>query len=269
MPRSFRVFAAFAGLTILVAVAVAASASTAGSQTAAGTLNLNTALRLVSLLGPCPPGVTATGCAARTSTGPFPGLGPVTGTYTFLSDVGPPSCANGFGKARAVPVRFAVASKGEIEFDLAAGVECVNEETEFAVRAQTQTFTVTGGTGIYAGASGSGTVTRSLGSTDSGSAGIETWTGTLTVPGYEFDVTRPTLTGAVSRTVRAAKGAKTARVVFRVTAQDDRDGASRTTCEPRSGSRFTIGRTRVKCWATDTSANTGSASFVVTVKRTR
>ena len=265
MQRSFRVFAALAGLTILVA----ASASTAGSQAAVDTLNLNTALRLVSVLGPCAPGVSASGCAARTSTGPFPGLGPVAGTYAFFSDVGPPLCANGFGKARAYPVRFAVASKGEIDFDLAAGVECVNEETDFAVRAQTQTFTVTGGTGIYAGASGSGTVKRSLGSTDSGSAGIETWTGTLTVPGYEFDVTRPTLSGAVSRTVRAAKDARTARVVFRVTTQDDRDGVLRTTCAPSSGSRFTIGKTRVKCSATDTSANTGSASFVVTVKRTR
>jgi hypothetical protein len=264
VPRSFRVFAALAGLTLLVA----ATASTAGSQAAAGTLNLTTALGLVSVLGPCPPGVSASTCAARTSTGLFPGLGQVTGTYTFLSDVGPPSCANGFGKARAYPARFAVASKGEIDFDLAAGVECVNEETDFAVRAQTQTFTVTGGTRIYAGASGSGTVTRALGSTDSGSAGRETWTGTLTVPGYEFDVTRPTLTGAVSRTVRAAKGAKTARVVFRVTAQDDRDAALPATCAPRSGSRFTIGRTRVKCSVTDTSANTGSASFVVTVKRT-
>lgn len=259
-------FAALAGLTILVGAA--ASASIAGSQAATGTLNLRTALNLVSTLGPCPPGVSATACAARTSTGPFPGLGQVAGTYTFLSDVGPP-CANGFGKARAYPVRFAVASKGEIQFDLAAGEACVNEESDFAVRAQTQTFTVAGGTGIYAGASGSGTVTRTLGTTDSGSAGKETWTGTLTVPGLDFDLTPPTLTGALPKTVKAKKGAKSARVTFRVTAQDDRDGTLPVACTPRSGSRFNIGRTRVTCWATDSSANATTATFAVTVKRTR
>jgi len=262
--RSFRVFGALAGLTTLLAAG--ASTSTAGSQAAAGTLNLSAALNLASILGACPPGVSASACAARTSTGPFPGLGQVTGTYTFLADIGPPSCANGFGKTRAYPIRFAVASKGEILFELAAGVQCVNEESDFAVRAQTQTFTVSGGTGIYAGASGSGTVTRSLGTTSTGAAGKETWTGTLTVPGLDFDLTRPTLTAAVSKTVKVKKGAKTARVVFQVTAQDDRDGALPATCAPRSGSRFEIGRTRVTCSATDGSANTGSASFTVTVR---
>ena len=68
--------------------------------------------------------------------------------------------------------------------------------------------------------------------------GTETWTGTLEVPGLEFDVTRPTLTGATSKKVKAKKGAKSARVVFRVTAQDDRDGALPVSCAPRSGKRL-------------------------------
>jgi hypothetical protein len=90
----------------------------------------------------------------------------VTGTYTFLLDTGPPVCADGFGKARSYPVRFAVASKGEIHFQLVAAVECVDETMgHHDARAQTQAFTVTGGTGIYAGASGTGTVTRGLGTT--------------------------------------------------------------------------------------------------------
>ena len=265
--RSFRVLAALAGLTILLGAA--ASASTAGPQAATGTLDMNAALHLVSTLGPCPPGVSATGCAERSITGPFAGLGQVTGTYMFLSDVGPPSCANGFGRARAYPVRFAIASKGEIQFELAAGAQCVNEETDFAVRAQTQTFSVAGGTGIYAGASGAGTVTRSLGTTNTGSAGIETWAGTVTVPGLEFDLTRPTLAGATDKTARAKKGARSARVAFRVTAQDDRDGTPPVACMPKSGSRFKIGRTRVKCSSTDSSANTANASFTVTVRPTR
>ena len=157
------------GLTLLAgAAAVGADAE---SQRTAGTLNMNASLRLVSILGPCPPGVSATGCAARTSRGPFAGLGQVTGTYTFLIDVGPPTCANGWGEAQAYPVRFAIASKGEIHFELAAGAQCVNEDQVFAAREQTQTFTVTAGTGIYASASGTGTVTRRLSTTDTGSAG--------------------------------------------------------------------------------------------------
>jgi len=258
------------GLMLLVLAGAAAVGANAESQSAAGTLNLNSKLRLVSVLGPCPPGVSAAfTCAARTSRGPFAGLGQVTGTYTFAAYVGPPSCANGWGKALAYPVRFAIASRGDILFELAEGAQCVNEDTDFAVRAQTQTFTVTGGTGIYAGASGTGTVTRTLGTTDTGSAGTETWTGTLTVPGLEFDLASPTLAGATNKTVRAKKGAKSARVTFKVTAQDGTDGVVPVGCNPRSGSRFQLGRTRVTCEATDSSGNTAIATFRITVKATR
>jgi hypothetical protein len=99
----------------------------------------------------------------------------------------------------------------------------------------TQSFTVTGGTGIYAGASGSGRIERAANFAPGGAAGRDTWIGTLAVPGLEFDVTRPTVTGAASRTVKAKKGAKSARVTFRLTAQDDRDGSLPVTCTPRSG----------------------------------
>ena len=267
MRRAARGRTLLAGLTLLAGAA--AIGADAESQRVAGTLNMNASLRIVSKIGPCPPGVSVSGaCSARTSSGPFAGLGQVTGTYTFLLDVGPPTCANGWGKARAYPVRFAIASKGDILFELAEGAECVNEDADFAARAQTQTFTVTGGTGIYAGASGTGTVTRRLTTTSTGSAGEETWTGALTVPGLEFDLTSPTLAGAANKTVRAKKGAKSARVTFKVTAQDGADGVVPVGCNPRSGSRFKIGRTRVTCSSTDSSANTAKASFTVTVRRT-
>lgn len=260
------------GRTLLVGLmlfgAAAAVGANAGSQSAAGTLDMNGTLKLKSFSGDCPSGVSASTCADRTSAGLFAGLGQVAGTYTFLLDTGPPSCAVGLSRARAYPVRFVVASKGEIRFQLAAGAECVNEDGDFAARSQAQTFSVTGGTGIYAGASGTGTVKRSLGSTPYGSFGSETWTGTLTVPGLDFDVTRPTLAGATNKTVRARKGAKSAPVAFRVTAQDDRDGTLPVACSPRSGSRFRIGRTRVTCSSIDGSANTAKASFTVTVRPT-
>jgi len=136
-----------------------------------------------------------------------------------------------------------------------------------AVENVRQSFTVTGGTGIYAGASGSGTVRRSVGFSSGSFRGFETWTGTLSVPGLDFDITSPVLTGATNKTVTAKRGAKSARVTFKVTAQDDKDGALSATCLPRSGSRFRIGRTVVNCTATDTSANTTNASFKVTVRR--
>jgi hypothetical protein len=84
----------------------------------------------------------------------------------------------------------------------------------------------------------------------------------------EFDLTPPTLSGATTKTVRAKKkGAKSARIAFRVTAQDDRDGARPVARTPRSGRAFRIGRTRVTCTASDTSANSAAASFTVTVQR--
>lgn len=169
-----------------------------------------------------------------------------------------------FGQALGTSVRFVVAGKGEIHFTLAAG-GCISQMEP--IYNQRQACTITGGTGVYAGASGSGTVSRNLGdATATGRHGVETWTGTLSVPGLEFDITQPAFTGAVSRTVRAAKGAKSARVSFTVSAQDDQDGARPATCSPRSGSRFPIGKTRVTCTASDTSANTATARFTVTVR---
>src|SRR5439155_6275818 len=129
-------------------------------------------------------------------------------------------------------------------------------------------FTITGGSGVYAGASGGGTVTTvSFG--PPAFAGVDTWTGTLVVPGLQFDLTAPTINGALDKTVRAPRRAKRVRVVYAVTAQDDVDGAIPVTCRPASGARFKIGRTRVSCSATDSGANTSTATFHVTVKRTR
>jgi hypothetical protein len=96
--------------------------------------------------------------------------------------------------------------------------------------------------------------------------GTDTWAGTLTVPGLDFDVTRPLLHGALDRLVRPAKGAKYVRVTYKVTATDEIAGALPASCRPASGSRFPIGRTTVSCSATDTSGNTATGRFTVTVK---
>jgi hypothetical protein len=131
----------------------------------------------------------------------------------------------------------------------------------------TETFTITGGSGVYAGASGGGTV--EIHSSAATGGGTDVWTGTLIVPGYSFDLTPPTIQGAKNRTVRVPRGVKRARVKYSVTAVDDVDSDVPVTCRPRSGSRFRVGRTRVTCSATDTSANIRKATFTVTVRPRR
>jgi hypothetical protein len=193
------------------------------------------------------------------------GLGAVTETYTVLLHRGPPYCTEGTIKRLGYPARWVVANKGEIHFAVGESAQCFGE---FDLGTSTLAFTVTGGTGIYAGASGGGTVFQSASpSSDGKFRGVREWSGTLTVPGFDFDLTAPTLTGVANKTAKAKKGARSARVTFKVAAHDDRDGALPVTCVPKSGSRFRIGRTRVVCTATDTSANRKAAAFTVTVKR--
>jgi len=250
----------------LVLGATAAPPGQGAPVRASGTLQLRGTLQVVSNLLECPvPDTTAGICAARTGAGLLPGLGRVTEKYAFLGDIDIPACGPGRGKTFAYPVSLVVVGKGELQLALAEGATCVSNE---AVRVQSQSFTVTGGTGIYAGASGSGTVARTLGgATEIGRLGTETWSGTLVAPGVDvFDITAPTLIGAVSKTVRAPRGAKTVRVRFTVTAQDAVDGPRPVLCKPTSAGRFKVGRTTVTCRAADTSGNVGAVRFTVTVR---
>jgi hypothetical protein len=260
------------GLLLAFLVAGGSSASPSGQDRANGSLNVTASLLLRSSAVPgCTPPPHADFCGVRTFNGTVPGLGKVTGAYSYLLKLGSPSCSATFWRALAYPIHITAPSKGEIELAVAEAVTCADDN---AARIQTQTFTIAGGTGIFAGASGSGTLERVLGEEqcDSSSCyrnGFEKWTGTITVPGHEFDQTAPTFSGATSKTVKAKRGTKSARVTYAVTANDDRDGAVPAACAPKSGRRFPIGRTTVKCQATDGSANTGNARFTVTVKRTR
>jgi hypothetical protein len=134
----------------------------------------------------------------------------------------------------------------------------------------TQTFTVTGGSGVFVGASGSGTLTRTNTGFGVHGYGVDHWNGTLVAPSFTPDVTPPTITGASKKVVRAPRKARTVRVRYRVAATDDMDGNVAVRCKPRPGSRFKVpSRTRVRCSATDTSANTATARFVVVVVRRR
>jgi len=243
------------------AAVVALGIAPASAPLAAGTLELRATFGVSSDGIACPPDASpnASDCRTRSGSARVPGLGTATLDYVWSYATGAPVCPDSLTKPLATSGRIVVAGKGELHFTLAPGAQCVDLEP---VRNEPQNFTITGGTGAYQSASGSGSAERSL----SGGVGTETWTGTLAAPGVEFDRTPPTLSGAKAKTVRAPKGAKRVRVTYRVTASDDVDDVVPASCEPRSGSRFPIGRTLVRCTATDSSANTGTASFRVTVK---
>jgi hypothetical protein len=262
-----------------VVVAIASATTAAGlaatpSQSLSTTsqLDLRTHLRLVSdPTTPCPPGSPdSLRCPLRTVHGPVIGLGAVTHASAFVHGIGPPWCSEGNAHVFAYPVRWVIPNKGEIDFAIAETPGCF-VDTPGGVGAVTQAFTVSGGRGIYAGASGSGHVQAAVSpsTSDNTYRGFETWTGTLSVPGLDFDVTAPVLTGATNKTVTARKGAKGVRVTYDVTARDAVDGEVAALCSPRSGGRFKVGRTPVTCSASDTSANTGTAKFRVTVKPAR
>ena len=246
--------------TALAVAATAQVASGVGSAAATtGPLTFEAVLGMNSTPGPCPPGSPpdADLCSARTGSGVVRGLGEVSEAYTFLVREG--DCDYVF----ETTARLVVAGKGELHLalDRYRGV-CISSALN-----SDAAFTITGGSGVYAGASGGGTVTHLASQGPGGAVGTDTWAGTLSVPGLEFDVTPPTLSGAVNKKARARKGSKRVRVIYRVTASDAVDGSVPSSCQPRSGSRFKVGRTIVKCSATDTSANAQAGRFRVTVKR--
>jgi len=186
--------------------------------------------------------------------------------YTFMATF--TGCPDATARVLGYPARLSIARKGDLDLAVAQHSGCLAQEN--VPGASPQTFTVTGGSGVFAGASGSGTVTRVAGPPGVNVPGIDTWTGTVVVPGeINLDLTAPTISGATSKVVRAPRSAKSVRVRFRVTAADDVDGSVPVLCRPSSGSRFRIGRTPVTCSATDAAANTATARFTVTVKRSR
>jgi HYR domain len=142
---------------------------------------------------------------------------------------------------------------------------CLQGPPTDTVLTNTQSFTITGGSGVYAGASGSGEVNHDAHRLTSGhAAGTDTWAGTLVVPSLDFDLVAPTIRGAVNKAVRAPRGTKRVRVTYAVTASDNA-GRAVVACKPPPGSFFKLGKTRVRCTATDTSGNTARQAFTVAV----
>ncbi len=260
--------------TVTAGMAAAAPASaprSSGGPAASpdsGTLALRAVFSVRAQLAACPAGTRASvNCYSRVGSAIVRGLGTVSESYLYPVETNAEGCTAGFYRVLSYTARFAVAGKGEIEIAV-PGSTCLSSDQVFG--RHVSALTITGGTGAYGGASGNSTLDHALRQTGPGrAAGTDTWVGTLSVPGLEFDVSRPILRGIVSKTVRAPRGARRARVTYRVTARDEVDGVVPVSCRPRSGSRFRIGRTVVNCSATDGSGNKATARFTITVKPRR
>jgi HYR domain len=251
----------------LIAVGAATSLALAGllltgaEGRATGTLELRGVFRVAFEGVACPEGTPITTvCYTHTGQAAVRGLGTAKDDYTTFVEVANASCPDW----RFTGV-LSVAGKGEIDF-VAVSPGCVNPDNPNG----TVNYTVTGGTGAYAGASGTGRIVSGAArETGPGVGSVkDTWTGTLDVPGLTFDVTPPILSAAANKTILAPTRTRRIRVTYGTpTAEDAVDGALPVTCRPRSGSLFRIGRTLVRCAATDSSANTGGKTFTVTVRR--
>jgi hypothetical protein len=209
----------------------------------------------------CPQGYSID-CFSFVDEAPVFGLGYVTDRHIVAINWANPACV----MVNVTPAVLTVAGKGTLDASISVGNPCNGLPVA---------FTITGGTGQFAGASGSGLFTPMF----DGNAGSleddilegfwyqDEWNGTLTLPNYVPDYTPPVMKGAHALLIRVAKGVRQIPVRFSVTAHDAVDGRVPVTCVPRSRSVFKLGRTRVTCTASDKSANTTTRHFTITVKR--
>ncbi|MGB2873984.1 MAG: HYR domain-containing protein [Gaiellaceae bacterium] len=250
-------------ITVLAACALAAVAGSARADT----VSLHAVFDgpfSVGGNGPvdCGPGTPAqTFCYPATTDPAIPGLGKTTMAFTILEDRSDPNPDCAHAKIDRLPI--VVTGKGEIDLSAqSSGCQPYADPQPLA-------FTVTGGSGIYAGATGSGELTL-LSHTEPPSPKGRTLhaelSGTLSVPGLQFDTTKPRLKGLKNLAV-TTKSKRGKRVRFSVTATDQVDGSVSVSCKPPSGSLFRLGRTAVTCKAMDSSGNTATGRFTVQVKR--
>jgi hypothetical protein len=271
--RRARVF-----LLICVVGLVFATTASGASQRAAGSLNLHALFSVSASRAACPSGApVGAACYVVHGSATVRGLGRVTDPHMIVTVGAVDGPGTHCAHVSFTPEVMTIAGKGQIDASITTDPGCNGVPTGYVV---------TGGSGEFAGATGSGTFVPSIvqsghwvdnggDDTDPDADDIlydwhtDTWAGSLSAGRYTFDLTPPTISGARSKTVSAPKGARHLRVRFTVTAKDAVDGPVPVSCKPRSGSLFRIGRTGVNCSATDSSANTAHAHFTITVKHRR
>ena len=125
------------------------------------------------------------------------------------------------------------------------------------------------GTFVYAPAGGTvpaaGTRTLTTIFTPTDTANFTTATASVTIT--VSDTTPPTVVVSPNAIVEAT-GRVGAAYFFGASANDPVDGSVGVTCIPPSGTTFPLGATTVTCTATDLNGNSGSASFILTVRDT-
>jgi hypothetical protein len=246
---------------LIVGIALGLALAAGAAADSVGTLQVSRAL-ITTRFGDavCPTGTPATtSCYRNVGGGVVAGLGKVTTAYTLVYDDFGSVCAHVHAE---IPI--VVAGKGEIDLAMRSP-GCITSDDPGHFPA---TVTVSGGSGLYANAAGSGALETYSTHGAGGGTGANTWTGNLDVAGLRFDTTPPRIAGATSKTVttRASAGA---RVRYSVHAVDATDGLVPAACLPKSGGVFRVGRTTVRCTAIDGSGNRATAHFVIGVMRVR
>ena len=162
-------------LTLLVGSATAERSTPSTLTASAGPFPLHPAISWTDSLTSCLSGYTpTTECNLRsTSQVAVPGLGFVSQTYVAPIETAPASCPSGEYQISAYPAQLDVRGRGTISLSVAASSQCARPPTD--ILNVSQTFQIVGGTGVFAGASGSGVVSRTgTGFTDHGS-GTDHW----------------------------------------------------------------------------------------------
>ncbi|HET8752153.1 MAG TPA: HYR domain-containing protein [Gaiellaceae bacterium] len=258
-----------AGLVLASLVALAAGAA-GSSARATETFTARTAFSSGWTADPCtqplPQGADHQLCFNHTASPLVSGLGRVSLSFTVWQTYFFPDCVH----LSVADGSVVTQTKGTLHF-AGAKTGCAGSLSDGNLVLKGQVpVSVTGGDGDFAAGNGHGTLTvLSTGTATNTSAGPATgeFSLALDLPNGTFDITPPTISGAVSKHVHTHGKAKRVRVTYRVTAHDAVDGRVPVACKPRSGSRFRIGHARVTCSAVDRSANTATAHFTVTVTR--
>lgn len=217
---------------------------------------------------PLPQGADHQLCFDHSATPVVPGMGRVSLSFTAWQTYFGPDCVH----LAVADGSIVIAGKGTLRF-AGAKTGCAGSISDGNLILKGKVpVSVTGGDGDFVDGSGQGTLTLlSSGSGTDTSAGPATGALELALdlPNGALDITPPTISGAVSRHVRAVGNAERVRVAYRVSAHDAADGRVPVSCRPRSGSHFRIGRTDVRCSATDRSANETTVRFRITVTRAK
>lgn len=168
-----------AGLILVMAAAlgIASSEPAAGARSEVGSLTLSAALTFSGSPATCPPqAIGANECFQVAGNSVVPGLGRVSESFVVTLVNNAPGCSNTSSyRVLGFPIRLNVAGKGAIDLAVADSAECLTVQ---GVQRLSRPFTVTGGTGPYATATGGGMFVRNF----IGAQGTDTWTGTLVVP---------------------------------------------------------------------------------------